>query len=208
MRKGRKSSQAGHHPVEDGEGRGAAAWETEPGPGDPEGDGSGAPDSDRPATGTETLALREQLQEQQRAATEAQDRYIRTLADFDNYRKRQNSALEDARRYANESLIADLLPIVDNFDRALEAEGSQENASPILEGVRLIQRQLYDTLRKAGLEPIPAVGEPFDPTVHEAIMQVPPAPGQPPHQVVEELRKGYRLNGRVLRASLVKVTSG
>lgn len=179
----------------------------------PGADGDGRPGA-APADEVDTqlnedlAALKERLAEQERAAAEANDRFIRTLADFDNYRKRQTTLIEDTRRFANEILIGDLLPILDNFERAIEANASQPNADALVEGVRLIHRQLSDTLRKAGLEPIEAVGQPFDPTVHEAIMEVPPAEGQEPHHVVEELRKGYKLNGRVLRASLVKVTGG
>jgi molecular chaperone GrpE len=152
--------------------------------------------------------MSERLEELERAAADAHDRYIRTLADFDNYRKRQMAEMADIRRYANETLIADLLPILDNFERALESGENAQNPQAILEGVRLIYRQLRDTLSKAGLERIEAEGQPFDPTLHEAIMQVEPGPDQPPHHVVEEIRRGYRLNGRVLRAPLVKVTSG
>src|SRR5438067_2227854 len=105
-------------------------------------------------------------------------------------------------------VVAQLLPILDNFERALESSEGQQNPQAFADGVRMIYRQLSDTLKKAGLETIPTEGEPFDPTVHEAIMQVEPGEGQAPHEVVEELRKGYKLNGRLLRAALVKVTSG
>jgi molecular chaperone GrpE len=152
--------------------------------------------------------LRARLEETERAAAEAHNRYVRTLADFDNFRKRTRGEQEDMKRWAHEEIVAQLLPILDNFERALDSSDGQQNPQAFAEGVRLIYRQLFDTLKKAGLEQIPTEGEPFDPTVHEAIMQVDPAEGQAPHEVVEELRKGYKLNGRLLRAALVKVTSG
>ncbi len=151
--------------------------------------------------------LRQRLEELERSSAGANDRYLRTLADFDNFRKRKNVEMEDTRRYANEALIGDLLPVLDNFDRALQSSESQEDDDPVMEGVRLINRQLHDTLRKAGLEPIEALGEPFDPMVHEAIGPVEAEEGQPPNHVGEELRKGYKLHGRVVRAALVRVTA-
>lgn len=181
----------------DGEGRGAAAGTDEAGV------------LDDPEGAEERIEeLQSQLDEQERAAAEAQDRYLRALADFDNYRKRQATEMADARRFANEGLIGDLLSVLDNFERAIGASETQANPDALVEGVRLIHRQLADVLKKAGLEPIESVGQPFDPTVHEAIMEVEPAEGQAPHEVAEELRRGYRLNGRVVRPSLVKVTSG
>jgi molecular chaperone GrpE len=147
------------------------------------------------------------LEEFERTAAETHERYLRTLADFDNFRKRQAAEIADLRRFANEGLVADLLPILDNFERALASTEKEQNCPAVVEGVRLIHRQLQDILRKHGLEEIPAEGQPFDPTVHEAIGHAEPEEGQPSHHVAQELRKGYKLNGRVLRASLVKVTS-
>jgi len=167
-----------------------------------------APDAPAPAVEGDGTALRTRLEEQERAAAEAHERYLRTRADFDNYRKRTRGEQEDMKRWAHEEIVAQLLPILDNFERALESSEGQQNPQAFADGVRMIYRQLSDTLKKAGLETIPAEGEPFDPTIHEAIMQVEPGEGQAPHEVVEELRKGYKLNGRLLRAALVKVTSG
>ncbi len=156
----------------------------------------------------EIQALREELEKQQQAAAEAHDRFIRTLADFDNYRKRSQTQMEDTRKFANEELVSNLLPILDNFERALQSVESAQNVEAVREGVQLIYRQLGDALTKIGLKPIEAVGQPFDPNLHEAIMQVEPQGDQQPHEVVEELRRGYQLHDRVVRPTLVKVTSG
>jgi molecular chaperone GrpE len=150
-------------------------------------------------------ALMQQLQEQERLAAENQDKFLRTLADFDNYRKRTRQEMEDAGRNAVKNLVADLLGVLDSFERALQHTGGSEGSEAVREGVLLIHRQLLDTLVKHGVQPIEALGEPFDPQFHEAIMRVEPSDEHPAGTVVEELRKGYLLQGRVLRATLVKV---
>jgi molecular chaperone GrpE len=136
------------------------------------------------------------------------DRYLRALADMDNVRKRARLDADDARKFANEGLVSELLPVLDNFARAIEAAEQSPNFEALKSGVDLIHRQLSEVLTRAGLQKIDAMGQPFDPNVHEAIMQVEPQEGQEPHQVVEELRAGYRFSDRVVRPTLVKVTSG
>jgi molecular chaperone GrpE len=149
--------------------------------------------------------LKEQLQEQQRIAAEAQDNFLRARADIDNYRRRARQEMDDVRRYGVEQIITSLLPVLDNFERALGAAQTSENSDALKEGISLIYRQLQEVLTKAGVEPIQAAGQPFDPQLHEAIMQVEAPAGTAPNTVVEELRTGYRLGDRVIRASLVKV---
>jgi molecular chaperone GrpE len=151
--------------------------------------------------------LREQLQEQQQIAAEAQDNFLRARADIDNYRRRARQEMEDVRRYGVEQIVTNLLPVLDDLERALDAAESSENAAALREGVSLIYNKLRDVLAKVGVEPITAVGESFDPALHEAIMRVEGQPGQPADTVVEELRRGYRLNDRVIRASMVKVAA-
>jgi molecular chaperone GrpE len=149
--------------------------------------------------------LKEQLQEQQRIAAEAQDNFLRARADIDNMRRRLRQENEEVQRYGNEQLITGLLPVLDNLQRALDASQATPNSDALKEGVSLISKQFQDVLAKAGVAPIEAVGQPFDPSLHEAIMQVEAPDGVAPNTVVEELRRGYRLNDRVIRASLVKV---
>ena len=139
---------------------------------------------------------------------EAKDRYLRAIAEMENVRRRARQEAETERKFANERLITELLPVMDNFIRALEAAEQTENLEALKNGVDQIQRLFAEVLERAGLERIDALGQPFDPNLHEAIMQVEPRDGQEPHQVVDELRAGYRLADRVLRPTLVKVTSG
>jgi molecular chaperone GrpE len=151
--------------------------------------------------------IREQLQEQQRITAEAQENFLRARADIENYRKRARQEMDEVRRYGLGDLVANLLPVLDDLERAQEAAQSSQNAEALREGVALIYSKLQDVLGKAGVEPIEAVGQPFDARYHEAIMQVEAGKGHEPNMVVEELRRGYRIHDRVLRASLVKVSS-
>lgn len=137
---------------------------------------------------------------------EAKDRVLRLHADFDNFRKRLNREKEEWTVYSAQGLVEKLLPVLDNFELALATTNSanQETAG-ILSGVTMIYRQLNEVLTREGLKPIQALGEIFDPQIHEAIMQVPGQKGQADNQVVEELRKGYRFKEKILRPAMVKV---
>ncbi|MFN3649316.1 MAG: nucleotide exchange factor GrpE [Armatimonadota bacterium] len=172
----------------------------------------GAAESEGEDSGEETAAASEAggdaLAAAQAEAADWKDRYLRSLADMDNVRRRARMEAEDARKFANEKVISDLLPVLDNFTRALDAASQTSDLEALRSGVELIHRQLSDALERHGLERIEALGQPFDPNLHEAIMQVEASDGQEPHQVVEELRPGYRLHERVVRPSLVKVTAG
>ncbi len=132
------------------------------------------------------------------------ERSLRLRADFDNYRKRTERERADIERFALADALRDLLPVVDNLERALGAQGGQGDSVDLRRGVEMIVRQLHEILKRYGLSPIPAVGERFDPAVHEAVFQeesdVVAAP-----TVAAELQRGYRLNDRLLRPSLVKV---
>ena len=132
------------------------------------------------------------------------DRYLRTLADFENYRKRADREKEDFRRYALTNLLRDLLPVLDNFDRALD---HAEEGDDFHKGVLLIYKQLYDVLRKAGLKPIEEIGVRFNPNIHEAVIRE-EDPSVPSHTVTAILQKGYYLHDRLLRPALVKVAVG
>lgn len=135
---------------------------------------------------------------------ELKDRYLRTAADFDNYRKRVEKEREDIVCYANEKLVSDLLPILDNLERALSVDSEGANLGSILEGVRMVNRQLQSVLSGCGLEPVNAVGSAFDPQVHEAV-GVLPSGDHDEGTVLAELQKGYKLKGKVLRHSMVHV---
>lgn len=144
--------------------------------------------------------------ELQAARDEAQStfaRYQRLAADFENYKRRTRQDLADRTQYANEELLRKLLPILDNLQRALDhaPEGIDRNW---YEGVKLVARQFEDTLQAQGLSTIPAVGQKFDPSQHEAIARE-ETDDQEEGTVVEEMQPGYRLHDRVLRPTLVKV---
>jgi molecular chaperone GrpE len=154
----------------------------------------------------EIQRLREALQAKTQEAEEHRERYLRGAAEFDNARKRAAREREDYTRYANESLLRELLPVLDNFSRALQAARSEPGAAAVTAGVELIQRELLRVLEKFGVTPFDSVGQPFDPERHEAIARV-PAVGQPEGTVVNETARGYMLNGRVLRPAMVTVAT-
>ncbi len=139
-------------------------------------------------------------------ATEMRERLLRLSADFDNYRRRVEREREAHERQAAAGLISRLLPVLDNFERALAREPGQAN-DRLFEGVALIFRQLLEELRQEGLVAVDSVGEPFDPALHEAVATT-VEQALPPNVVVEELQRGYRLHSRLLRPALVRVTVG
>src|SRR5947209_9187645 len=108
-------------------------------------------------------SLSQRLQEQEQIAAENHDKFLRTLADFDNYRRRTKQEIEDARQFASQKLVADLLPVLDNFERALQHTEGNGGGEAVRDGVLLIHKQLNDVLARHGVEPIDAIGKPFDP---------------------------------------------
>jgi len=151
----------------------------------------------------EIQRLREALEAKTREVEAQQDRYVRAVAEFDNARKRSAREREEYTRYANESLLRDILPVLDNLDRALQAARS-EPATSLTTGVELIQRELLRILEKFGLTAFTSVGQPFDPERHEAIARV-PSTDLPDMTVAGETARGYLLHGRVLRPAMVTV---
>ena len=132
--------------------------------------------------------------------------YLRTLADFQNYRRRQEEENRQNRQFANREMILALLPILDNFERALSAAEQSNSYEALVGGVALTLRQMQDFLKKNGVEAIEAVGREFDPNFHEAVMRVEDEQ-HPENTVVEELQRGYAMHDRVLRPSMVKVAA-
>lgn len=157
-----------------------------------------------PAEPDEAAELRRALEEKTREAEANYDRYLRAVAELDNARKRAQREREDYIRYANESLLRELLPVLDNFDRALRAAREAEEAPGLLAGVELIRRELLKVLEKFGVTSYTAVGQPFDPEKHEAVMRL-ETTEHPEMTVVEETLSGYLLNGKVLRPAMVTV---
>jgi len=130
--------------------------------------------------------------------------HLRAVADLHNYRRRTEEEMRKLKASAAERLIKEILPIVDDFDRSLAAAKQSESYEQLVTGVEAVLRKFVDTLHHEGVDPIPALGEVFNPLIHEAIM-VEEGTDAPDDTVVEELRKGYMLNGQLLRPSLVKV---
>jgi len=134
----------------------------------------------------------------------AQERYVRLAAEFENYKKRAQKDQDEYRKYSNERLLKELLPVIDNLQRALQHSRVSTNQEGVLQGVELTSKKALEILSRFGVSPIPSVGLPFDPAVHQAVAKV-NGKGQKPNTIVEELEKGYYLNDRVLRPAMVTV---
>ena len=131
-------------------------------------------------------------------------KYLRLRADYDNLSRRSRLDLQSAEKYRAQSLLNDLLPVLDNLDRALQAESGSEEPSAFFKGVEMVYRQLLDATSREGLEVIEAEGVSFDPNIHQAVMQEQDADKES-GIVLRELQKGYKLKDRVLRPSMVSV---
>ncbi len=156
--------------------------------------------------GTEAESLRREIESVRRELDDKQDKLLRALADADNARRRAQRDREDYVRYANESLVRDLVPVLDNLDRALDAARAAGDAPSVVNGVDLIKREFLRVLERAGVTRYSALGQPFDPTRHEAVSRM-VSPDATPDTVVHETAPGYSLNGRVLRPAMVIVAA-
>jgi len=157
---------------------------------------------------TVTLSAEEQLQQELEASRdEAQknhEQYLRTLADMENLRKRSQREKEELAKFGNETILREILPVVDNLERAVDHAVQDEGASGLLEGVQMTLNQFATVLEKFNVVPVAALGEPFDSAVHQAMGQMETS-DYPPNTVAQEMQKGYLLNERLLRPSLVMV---
>jgi molecular chaperone GrpE len=144
------------------------------------------------------------LQEAEEKAAGNYDKYVRAVAELDNYRKRAAREKADAIQYGNENLLRDILPLVDGMDRALEHACNSDDFDAFRKGLKLLQGQLLGCLQRHGVEMIDTAGKDFDPHIHEAMMQVESAQHED-SQVVGEFERGYLLNGRLLRPAKVSV---
>lgn len=144
-----------------------------------------------------------------KAKAKAEDHYSqlqRLQADFDNFRKRTQKEKTELIKYASERLVGELLPVLDNFDRAVSAAKDNPDFTSFSQGVEMILRQMQTALSKEGLKAMEAVGQPFDPNLHEAVLRV-ASEEHPENTVLEELQKGYYLKEKVLRPCMVKVSN-
>ncbi len=149
--------------------------------------------------------LKEALAQKEAEAAANWDKFVRERADLENYRKRVQREKEDLLKYGNESLLLEILPIIDNMERAL-AHSSEESMSAVIEGIELTLSMLLAALKKFGVTPIEAKGKMFDPAYHQAMTQVESA-DDAPNTVMDEFQKGYMLNDRLLRPALVSVAA-
>jgi molecular chaperone GrpE len=159
--------------------------------------------------GQETeLTIEEQyeakLAELQAKLADEENRHLRLRADFDNIRRRSQLDREAAEKYRAQSLLSDLLPVIDNFERALQVEATSEETASIVKGIEMVYRSLLEATEKEGLQIIKAEGEQFDPNVHQAVMQEQDSEKET-GVVLRELQKGYMLKDRVLRPTMVSV---
>lgn len=155
----------------------------------------------------EELSLEKKLEEAERLLEERDDRFLRLAAEFDNYKKRVSREFASVIRGANQDLISQLLHILDDFERALESAKTTDDFESFHKGMEMIDSNLQNLLGRHGLEPIEAKGERFDPELHEAVMQM--ASEEVEEGVIlEEVNRGYMLNGKVIRHSKVVVSKG
>lgn len=148
--------------------------------------------------------IKKELDTQKVLLQQSEEQYKRLQADFTNFRRRNEKEREELSNVVLQGLIKDLLPIIDNFDRALAVEGAA--GTPLHDGISMVYNQLMESLKKNGLEQIKATGEKFDPNFHQAVMRV-QDPEKEDDIIEEELQKGYMVQGRVIRPSMVKVVA-
>ena len=160
---------------------------------------TGADDRD---PGSTDLAA--ELAEKEKEAAANYDKYVRAVAELDNYKKRAVKEKNEILKYGNEGIVKDILPFIDSLDRALEHAEASNDIQAFKEGLKLIQDQLFGCLKKHGVEAIECAGRAFDPNFHEAMMQMESA-DHDENEVINEFQRGYMLNGRLLRPSKVCV---
>lgn len=149
-------------------------------------------------------AANKKIAELQSKLEELENRNYRLQADFENARRRARLDLEASEKYRAQSLITNLLPAIDNFERGLQIEAENEQVKSLLQGMEMVYRSLLEALKSEGVEQIEAVGKEFDPNVHQAVMQA-AEEGYESNIVIEEFQKGYMLKDRVIRPAMVKV---
>jgi len=153
---------------------------------------------------SEVKKLRQELDAKCEEVKVNYDRFVRQVAELENFKKRATREKDEAVRFANESLVRDLLPVIDNLERAVAHAQGGGNGKPLVEGVEMVLKGILDVLAKHGVAQISSVGLPFDPEKHEAMAQV-ESENHAPNTVIEEHHKGYLLKDRLLRPALVTV---
>ena len=152
----------------------------------------------------ELLRLRQQLELKEQEAKSNYDRYLRQVAELENFKKRTLRERDEAIRFANECLIKDLLPVIDNLERAIVHAKGGNGGKPLVEGVEMVLKGVFDVLTRHGVVQVSAVGQPFDPVKHEAMAHL-ESDKHLPNTVMEEHHKGYLLHDRLVRPALVSI---
>ena len=167
--------------------------------------GDGQATGDASAAGaTSSSSSVDPVAEAKAEAQRFREQWMRSAADFDNFRKRSRKELEDTRKAGREELLKDLLPVFDNLERAMTSAERATDVKPVSDGLKLVLRQFTDTLGRSGITKVATVGSPFDPSLHEAIQQVESAE-VPPGTIVAEVQPGYLQGERLVRAAMVVV---
>ena len=156
-----------------------------------------------PLKASEIDSLKEQVAEKEKLIEEQKNKYLRALADLDNYKKRANLEKDELIRYSNELLVKELLPAIDGFAKAIDF-AKKTNDENLIKGIALIKKQIEDAVSKFGVKEIEAVGKPYDPNLHEAILMK--GSEKAPGIILEEMQKGYTMHERLLRPSMVIVS--
>ena len=186
----------------------AAAGQAAAGSADPAPAGAGAGSAAAAGQTDDCVRLQAELDRLRSEHDSLNSQYMRLAADFDNFRKRQSRDLEDLRLQIACNTLSEILPVVDNFDRARQQLNPQhEEAQALHRSYQGLYKQLVEAFKQLGVSPMRVEGEPFDPSLHEAVMRE-PSDEHPEDVVIEELQRGYQLQGRVLRHALVKVSMG
>jgi molecular chaperone GrpE len=158
-------------------------------------------------SGEESRDLNAELEAARAEATQNYDKLLRLSAEFENYKKRMQRQVEEYRKFANESLIKDLLSVVDNLERAMDASAQSQKESDqcMMQGLEMTLEEIRKVLKKYHVTPVEAMGKPFDPAFHEAVMQQ-PTDDCPDNTVIQEMQKGYMLHDRLIRPAMVVVS--
>lgn len=165
------------------------------------------PESEEQVPKSPEELMAEKVKAAEAKATETYDRLLRSTAEFENYKKRSAREFQESKKYANEAFIKQLLPVIDNLERALESsgEGADDSGQGVIEGVRMTLSEIFKVFDKFHLKPLESEGKPFDPNFHQAVIQE-ETNAVPENTVVKEMQKGYLLHDRLIRPAMVVVS--
>ena len=163
-------------------------------------------DKDNKKTGDPLKEMEARLESLEKEAKESYDRFLRVSAEFENYKKRAAREMNDFRKFANESFIKAMLPVVDNLDRAIESSSNDDHAqNSVVEGVNMTLKEILKVFEQFNVKPFESLGKAFDPALHQAVMQE-ETDDHPENTILNELQKGYMMHDRLLRPAMVVVS--